>query len=184
VINRNRGMFSRRRGGKQVLDVNGIIRAVVPLARTRLHRSRVQLEMSLEPGLPGVVGDGVELQQVLLNIFLNGIEAVEAANPPVRQLSVQTGATMDGHVQIRVRDTGVGLHGLDVKDLFTPFYTTKPSGTGVGLSISRFIVEDHGGRLWAESNEDIGATFVVMIPAAAPVESPSTHAQAHGESIH
>jgi len=190
IINRNRGMFSRGRGGKQLLDVNGIIRDVVPLARTRLHRSRVQLQMSLEPGLPEVVADGVELQQVLLNIFLNGIEAVEAANPPIRRLSVQTCATMDGHVQICVRDTGVGLHGVDVRELFTPFYTTKPAGTGVGLSISRFIVEDHGGRLWAESNQDVGAAFFVVIPVAAPVdgarpaESRSTRRLPHGESIH
>jgi len=184
VINRNRGMFSRRRGGKLLLDVNAIVREVVPLARTRLHRSRVQLEMSLEPDLPEVVADGVELQQVLLNIFLNGIEAVEAANPPLRQLSVQTRATIDGHVQICVRDTGVGLHGVDVRNLFTPFYTTKPEGTGVGLSISRFIVEDHGGRLWAESNEDIGAAFYVVIPVARPPETGSTHGLPLGESIH
>jgi PAS domain S-box-containing protein len=184
VINRNRGLFSRRRGEKQLLDVNGIIRDVVPLARTRLHKSRVQLEMSLEPDLPEVVADGVELQQVLLNIFLNGIEAVEAANPPVRQLSVQTCATTDGQIQICVRDTGVGLHGVDVRDLFTPFYTTKPAGTGVGLSISRFIVEDHGGRLWAESNDELGAAFFVAIPVAQPVDRRSAHGLPHGEAIH
>jgi C4-dicarboxylate-specific signal transduction histidine kinase len=140
--------------------------------------------MSLEADLPEVVADGVELQQVLLNIFLNGIEAVEAANPPVRQLSVQTCATTDGQIQICVRDTGVGLHGVDVRDLFTPFYTTKPAGTGVGLSISRFIVEDHGGRLWAESNDELGAAFFVAIPVAQPVERRSAHGLPHGEAIH
>jgi C4-dicarboxylate-specific signal transduction histidine kinase len=183
VINRNRGMFSRRRSEKQLLNVNGIIRDVVSLARTRLHSGRVKLEMSLEPDLPEVMGDCVELQQVLLNIFLNGIEAVEGANPAVRQLSVQTRATPEGQVQICVRDTGVGLRGVDFKDLFTPFYTTKPAGTGVGLSISRFIVEDHGGRLWAESNGDIGAAFFVSIPTARPVEHRG-HGSTHGESIH
>jgi signal transduction histidine kinase len=157
---------------------------VVSLARTRLHRSRVQLEMSLEPDLPEVVADGVELQQVLLNIFLNGIEAMEVANPQLRRLSVQTRATLDGQVEICVRDTGVGLHGVDIRNLFTPFYTTKPAGTGVGLSISRFIVEDHGGHLWAESNEDIGAAFFVTIPATRPDESRITHSLPHGDSIH
>ncbi len=184
VINRNRGMFSRRRAEKQLLEVNSIVHDVISLARTRLHKSRVLLETVLDPTVPGIVGDRVELQQVLLNIFLNGIEAVETANPAVRHLWVHTLTTREGLVRISVRDSGVGLRGVDLRTLFEPFYTTKPEGTGVGLSISRLIVEDHGGRLWAEPNDDAGATFIVTLPAASPIESRSMPTFPHGQSIH
>ena len=184
VINRNRGMFSRRRAEKKLLDINGIVHDVISLARTRLHKSHVLLEALLDPAVPRILGDRVELQQVLLNIFLNGIEAVETANPTVRQLSVQTQTMRDGLVQISVRDTGVGLGDVDPGNLFAPFYTTKPEGTGFGLSISRLIVEDHGGRLWAESNDDGGATFFVTIPGATPVESRAMPRFPRGQSIH
>ena len=183
VINRNRGMFSRRRAEKKILDINSIVQDVISVARPRLHRSRVVLETILDPDLPGVLGDRVELQQVLLNIILNGIEAVETANPTVRQLSVQTRTTRDGFVQISVRDTGVGLQDVDLKNLFAPFYTTKPEGTGFGLSISRLIVADHAGRVWAESNDDGGATFFVAIPVA-PIGRHSTPRFRQGQSIH
>jgi C4-dicarboxylate-specific signal transduction histidine kinase len=184
VITRNRGMFSRRRAEKKPVNVNRIVDDVISLARTRLHKSRVLLETDLDPDVPGILGDRVELQQVLLNIFLNGIEAVETANPAVRQLTVHTRATRDGRVQIAVHDTGVGLRGVDPRSLFAPFYTTKPEGTGFGLSISRVIVEDHGGRLWAESNEDGGATFFVTIPVPQPGEHHPMPRLPGGQSIH
>jgi PAS domain S-box-containing protein len=173
VMIRNRGMFSRHPVERQTLDVSTIVRDVVALARTRLNRSRVSIEMTLDPTLPEIVGDRVELQQVLLNLLLNGIESVEAANPASREIRIDTRRSDAAHVQISVRDAGVGLRDVDVKNLFTPFYSTKPMGTGVGLSISRFIVEDHGGRLWAEANDDgPGATFHFTVPIAAPVELP------------
>ena len=184
VMTRNRGMVSRHPTEKQLLDVNMIVRDVGALARTRLHKSRVKLDMALEPDLAEILGDRVELQQVLLNILLNGVDAVEAASPAVRQISMRTRETTDGFIEISVRDTGVGLRGVDVRKLFAPFYTTKPAGTGVGLSISRLIVEDHGGRLWAESNEDSGATFFFTVPVARPLDSGLEHRLPHGHSIH
>ena len=183
VMVRNRGMFSRRAVEKQVMDMNGIVRDVIALARTRLHRSRVDLALNLDDDLPAIRGDRVELQQVLLNLLLNAIEAVETANPPSRQIRVTTRRSADALVQISVRDTGIGLRGIDTKSLFMAFFTTKPSGTGVGLSICRFIVEDHGGRLWAEGNDGPGATFTFTIPTAAPVE-PRKVNQPLGISIH
>ena len=170
VMVRNRGMFSRHPVEKQTLDVSAMVRDVLALARTRLNRSRVSVELTLDSSLPDVVGDRVELQQVLLNLLLNGIESVEAANPTSREIRIDTRRSDAAHVQISVRDDGVGLRNVDVKNLFTAFYSTKPTGTGVGLSISRFIVEDHGGRLWAEANDGPGATFHFTVPIATPIE--------------
>jgi PAS domain S-box-containing protein len=165
VVSRHRAMASRHSGTRQSVDLNDIVGEVVALARSRLQKGRIDVETSLELGLPEVLGDRVELQQVLLNLVLNGIEAVEAANPPSRQLWVRTGA-QGTLVQVSVRDAGVGLRRVDAGKLFTPFYTTKASGTGIGLSISRFIIEDHGGRLWAEDHGENGATFVFTVPVS------------------
>jgi PAS domain S-box-containing protein len=183
VMIRNRGMFSRHPVEKQPLDVSAIVRDVVALARTRLNRSRVSVETTLDPTLPAVVGDRVELQQVLLNLLLNAVESVEAANPASREIRIDTRRSDVAYVQISVRDSGIGLHDVDVKNLFMAFYTTKPTGTGVGLSISRFIVEDHGGRLWAEANDGPGATFFFTIPIAAAVE-PRSIGRPAGTTIH
>jgi PAS domain S-box-containing protein len=182
VMIRNRGMFSRSPVEKQALNVTDIVRDVVALARTRLNRSRVSVETTLASTLPEVVGDRVELQQVLLNLLLNGIESVEAANPSLRGIRIEAHRSDPAHVQISVRDTGVGLRGADIKNLFTAFYTTKPTGTGVGLSISRLIVEDHGGRLWAEANDGPGATFRFTVPIAAA--EPTHMYPPIGTSIH
>jgi PAS domain S-box-containing protein len=182
VIIRNRGMFSRHGVDKQPVDANSIVHDVVALARTRLDKERVHLETILEADLPAVIGDRVELQQVLLNLLLNGIEAVDAANPASRRIWIRTSLTDSGQVQISVRDTGVGLHGVDLDNLFTAFYTTKPTGTGVGLSISHFIVTDHGGRLWAEHNSDGGATFSFTLPVAQEIESHEPDRLLHGQS--
>ena len=128
VMIRNRGMFSRRSVEKQVMDMNGIVRDVVALARTRLHRSRVDLALNLDDDLPAIRGDRVELQQVLLNLLLNAIEAVETANPPSREIRVTTRRSADALVQISVRDTGIGLRGIDTKSLFMAFLHDKTVG--------------------------------------------------------
>jgi PAS domain S-box-containing protein len=174
VITRHRGMVSRRQVEKQSLDMNSIVIDVIALARTRLHHSRVAIRTTLAPDLAPVVGDRVEIQQVLLNLLLNGIEAVEAANPVSRVIQVETRQPGNTLIQVSVRDSGIGLRGVDSNSLFAAFYTTKPSGTGVGLSISRDIVEHHGGRLWAEGDDGPGATFSFTLPAAeVPIEPPS-----------
>jgi PAS domain S-box-containing protein len=149
VIARDREMFRRHSADKLVLDVNGIVTEVASLLRARLQHSGTRLDLRLEPDLPPVRGDRVELQQVLLNLLLNGIEALDAVDPGDRVLTIDT------------RLAG------DVEHLFKPFFTTKPRGTGIGLSISRLIVEDHGGRLWAERSSGRGARFHFTVPVAA-----------------
>jgi signal transduction histidine kinase len=139
---------------------------VTSLVRTRLHQSQVTLDVMVDNNLPPVRGDRVELQQVLLNLLLNGIEAMETVDPRSRRITIETRLTGEHQVQTTVRDAGTGIPDADVDRLFTPFYTTKPRGTGIGLSISRFIIETHGGRLWAEPSNGGGASFCFTIPVA------------------
>jgi signal transduction histidine kinase len=164
VIRRNRELFKHHTVQKAPLDINDVIGDVTVLARTRLHGSDVILSTSLAGDLPPVNGDRVELQQVLLNLIANSIDALDTVDPGSRSIEVSSSLT-DGVVKVSVRDTGVGLDGVDVQRMFTLSYTTKQSGTGVGLAVSRSIVEAHGGRLWAEQNPDGGATFSFTVPA-------------------
>jgi two-component system sensor kinase FixL len=150
---------------KAPLDINWIIREVTLLARTRLQVNHVALATSLTARLPAVSGDRVELQQVLLNLVANAIDAMEAIEPALRRVEIVSSLSADGMVVVAVSDCGVGLEGVDMQRLFLGSYTTKADGTGVGLSISRSIVEAHGGRLWAEQNPGHGATFYFTIPA-------------------
>jgi PAS domain S-box-containing protein len=167
VVTRDRELFRHRTAEKQVLDLKRLAKDVAALSRTRLEQSSVELTMTLDDTLPPVAGDRVELQQVLLNLFLNGIEVMESVDPRSRRLTIDIRLTGEHFVQVTVRDTGPGLRGADVNRLFTPFYTTKAAGTGVGLSLSRSIIEAHGGQLWAEPDDGSGATFRFTLPVAA-----------------
>ena len=164
VMVRNRRLFQHHVVQKQPLNVNSVVDDVVALARVRLEQSGVTLELSLDQDLPTVLADRVGLQQVLLNLVLNSVEAMESVDTRSRRLEISTGSR-DGHVRVTVRDTGVGLGGVDVDRLFTAFYTTKPAGTGIGLSISRSIVDAHGGEFAAVPTDGPGATFAFTLPA-------------------
>ena len=121
------------------------------------------MELALAPDLPPVTGDGIQIEQVLLNLLLNGVEAVQTAGSGERSLTVTTAATGAAGVEVAVRDSGVGLPDPPA-DVFAPFFSTKPNGLGMGLSISRSIIEAHGGRLWATRNPDRGSTFRFTLP--------------------
>jgi signal transduction histidine kinase len=162
VIRRNRDLFRHHRVRTIPLDVNVVVREALAMAAPRLAESRVQVETSLAADVPLVSGDRIELQQVLLNLVANAVDAMEGR--PARRLRIASSCER-GDVRVAVSDTGVGLEHVDLQQLFKLSYTTKPSGTGVGLSVSRAIVDAHGGRLWAEPNPAGGATFVFMIPA-------------------
>ncbi len=164
VVRRNRTLFRHHTVDKQPLDVNNLVSEVALLTRIRLENSQIQLETRVAQNLPAVLGDPVELQQVLVNLLINAMDAMESVDRRTRRLLVETELTEPSFVRISVRDTGVGLAGVDVNRLFTAFYTTKSAGTGVGLSISRSIVEAHGGRIWAEPRVGPGATFCFTIP--------------------
>ncbi len=179
VIQRNRELFRHRTVRASSLEVNEVIGEARSLAGWRLHDSNVGIEMTLAQGLPLISGDRVELQQVLLNLIANATDAVESrANPRVW---IRTSQDADG-ARVEVGDNGVGLGGVDMRRMFSLSYTTKPNGTGVGLSVSRAIVDAHGGRIWAESNVEGGASFFVSLPrqettAEQPHESRAQHVE-------
>jgi signal transduction histidine kinase len=179
LMRRNRELFQHHTVEKALLDVNSVVRAVAEIARVKLQRSRVTVQYTLSEGLPAVLGDRLELQQVLLNLVLNGIDAMEGVESPSRQLRIDTCLTDGNMVRITVRDKGLGLEDVDAERIFKPLYTTKPTGTGVGLFICRSIVEVHGGKVWVERNDGPGAAFCFTIPAAGtgtPARAPATPA--------
>jgi signal transduction histidine kinase len=124
---------------------------------------------SLGDDLPAVFGDRIELQQVLLNLIANSIDAMESVAPESRRIEISSSPTTEQFIQVTVTDQGMGLDGVDVERMFTLSYTTKDAGTGVGLSVSRSIVEAHGGKLWAERHQGRGATFCFTIPVYSSV---------------
>jgi signal transduction histidine kinase len=129
------------------------------------------VQTQLEDGLPFIEGDRVELQQVLLNLVINSLEAMSGVNDGVRQLLISTGRADANSVLVTVRDSGPGFAPQSTERVFTPFYTTKPSGLGMGLSICRSIIDAHGGRLWASANLPRGAVVQFTMPAYPAVSS-------------
>jgi PAS domain S-box-containing protein len=162
VIARIRNLSKKSVAEKEPLDLNETVAEVVAFAQSELRRTRVTLRTDLGPDLPTVMGDRVQLQQVVLNLVLNGIEAMGTVADRPRELVIETKREGE-HVRVAVRDVGVGLDPESIHRLFDAFYTTKRGGMGMGLSISRSIVENHGGRLWAVPNEGPGATFLFTV---------------------
>jgi PAS domain S-box-containing protein len=163
VITRIRGFLKKAPTEMCELDINDIIREVLTLAGHELQKNQLLLECQLSGALPRVRADRVQLQQVLLNLVMNGVEAMNGA--PNRTLSLESRTDESGNVLVAVRDSGTGL-GSEVDRLFTPFFTTKTNGMGMGLPISRSLIESHGGRLWATANSPHGAVFSFTLPAA------------------
>ena len=137
---------------------------MLALIGTELVKSRALLTCDLKPDMPRVTGDRVQLQQVLLNLIMNGIEAMADVSGRSRVLIIKSDVDDRGQVLVSVRDSGTGLDAQDLEKVFEAFYTTKTEGVGMGLSISRSIVEAHGGRLWASPNTGPGASFQFTLP--------------------
>ena len=185
IVRRNRDLLRYHTAQKAPLDINSIIREVVALTSARLQSTGCTLHLTLDTSVPVIKADRVELQQVLLNLIGNGVDAMEDTEPGARRIGITCSVAEGGHVQVSVRDTGIGLSGVDMRRIFTPLYTTKANGTGVGLSISRSIIEAHGGRLWAEANPDRGANFLFTLPAESAVSgSTSEQMLAHKTRNH
>jgi PAS domain S-box-containing protein len=163
VIARIRNLSKKSSVEKEPLDLNETIAEVVAFAQGELRRARVTLRTDLARDLPKVPGDRVQLQQVVLNLVLNGLEAMDTVADRPRELVIETTCEGAEHVRVAVRDVGVGLDSQSINRLFDAFYTTKHGGMGMGLSISRSIIENHGGRLWAVSNQGPGATFLFTV---------------------
>jgi len=165
VIARIRGFIKKAPSEKSELDVNEVIQEVLALVGPELQKNRIAVKCELSTSLPLVFADRVQLQQVLLNLIVNGIEAMTAVTDRARALVVQSKIDESGVLMVAVCDTGTGLS-LEADRVFTPFFTTKANGMGMGLPISRSLVEGHGGRLWATSNSPYGAVFSFTLPAA------------------
>jgi PAS domain S-box-containing protein len=164
VITRLRALFSKKEFTLESLDLNEATREVIALSLSDLQRNRVILRSELADDLPRVTGDRVQLQQVILNLLRNASDAMAGVDDRPRQLLVRTERERSDRVRVTVRDAGVGVDPQSRNKLFDAFYTTKSGGMGIGLSVSRSIIERHQGRLWVEPNDGPGATFVFSIP--------------------
>jgi PAS domain S-box-containing protein len=174
VITRLRALFSKKEFALESLDLNEATREVIALSLSDLQRQRVVLQSEFADDLPKVTGDRVQLQQVILNLVRNASDAMMDVDDRPRQLLVRTERENDDRVRVMVRDSGIGVDRQTMDKLFDAFYTTKSGGMGIGLSVSRSIVERHQGRLWAEPNDGPGATFSFSIPLE-PI--PRSHGQ-------
>jgi signal transduction histidine kinase len=184
VISRMRALFKKASTAKERLDLNRVIEEVVIFAQSEVQRNRISLQAQLANDLPLIMGDRIQLQQVILNLTINAIEAISAAGDGTRELRVSSHKATEipgessksrfadkaldhpegTHVLIAVRDSGPGLDPNSFGRLFDPFYATKHQGLGTGLAISRSIVEAHEGRLWATANTPCGAVFQFSLP--------------------
>lgn len=184
VIKRLRSLFAKKKAATETLDLNEAAREVIAMLLGELQRSGVTLHPEFADDLPPVVGDRVQLQQVILNLVLNAADAMGGIVDRPRRMVIRTARDENGHVRLDVRDTGAGFDPQDADALFNAFYTTKSDGMGIGLSVSRSIIEGHDGRLWAAANDGHGATFSFSIPCQPEktVAIPSTGA--FGEDAH
>ena len=164
VIQRLRALFSKKTAATEAVDLNEAAREVIALSLSDLQRSRVILRPQFADDLPPVTGDRVQLQQVILNLLVNASDAMSGVDDRPREMAIRTERDEADRVRLTVRDAGVGFEPDGVDKLFEVFYTTKTDGMGIGLSVSRSIIESHHGRLWAEPNDGPGATFSFSIP--------------------
>jgi signal transduction histidine kinase len=165
VIGRTRALIKKAPPRKDAFSINDAILEVVALTRTEAANNGVLVRTQLAEGLPPVQGDRVQLQQVMLNLIVNASQSMSGVEDGNRELHVSTVSIEPEGVRVAVRDTGPGLSPESLSRLFEPFYTTKPDGMGMGLSICRSIIEAHGGRLWATRREPRGALFQFTVPA-------------------
>jgi C4-dicarboxylate-specific signal transduction histidine kinase len=159
IIIRIRQLFRKDEPAKESLDINDLVQDVVNLAKHEMEKGNIAFRFDAATGLPPALGDRVQLQQVLMNLILNAIEAMNSVENHTRKLSIRTFLTEDNRVGIEVCDNGPGIDPSRADQIFDPFHTSKPSGMGMGLSICRSIIENHGSKLQLISTDGIGATF-------------------------
>jgi C4-dicarboxylate-specific signal transduction histidine kinase len=166
IIDRIRDQIKKTPPRKRRFDLNEAINEVITLARSAITENGVSVQTRLKEALPPVEGDRVQLQQVVLNLILNAVEAMSSGEAGARELLISTEQSRTNTVLMAVRDSGPGISAQHLERVFEAFYTTKTSGIGMGLSICRSIIDAHGGRLWAEANEPRGAVFQFTLPSA------------------
>ena len=162
IIDRVRSMYRKGSPHQEMVDINEVILEMVVMLRNEANRNSVKMHTELEETLQQVMADRVQLQQGLMNLMMNGIEAMR---DPGGELSIKSQLDEDGQLRISISDTGVGLPTGKETEIFNAFFTTKSEGTGLGLAITRTIVESHGGRVWATNNTLRGTTFQFTLPS-------------------
>ena len=167
VLGRVRQLAKKSAPERAPVDVNGAISEVLSLTRQELQRSEVTARTELDPSLPPVLADRIQVQQVVLNLVINGIEAMRGVKDRARVLRVKSAVAPPAAVAVTVEDTGIGFGNNDPDHIFETFFTTEADGIGMGLSISRSIVQAHGGRMWASTGSQIGAAFSFTLAASA-----------------
>jgi signal transduction histidine kinase len=171
IMGRIRSLFQKEEIKREILDLNEVISDTLFLIRDEANRRSILVRTELDAELPVVSADRVQLQQVLLNLMLNGLEAMNSAGD---ELIIRSQRDERGRLLISVSDAGIGLPAGKGNSIFDPFFTTKPQGTGMGLAISRSVIESHGGRLWATAQAGHGATFSFTLPPATDIARAST----------
>jgi signal transduction histidine kinase len=171
IIRRLRDLVRKEGPQQAAVDLNALIRESTHIIETEAHQNGIHLELVLASDLPPVTCDSIQIEQVLLNLLLNGVEAVQASDNGERSLTVTSAAAGAAVIEVAIRDSGGGVPDPPA-DVFRPFFSTKPNGLGMGLSISRSIIEAHGGRLWATRNADRGSTFRFTLPVKRPSSQP------------
>jgi len=166
IISRVRSLFKKGTPQRELVNVNELIQEMIVLLRSEAARYSISMRKDLSEDLPQIMGDRVQLQQVLLNLMLNAIEAMKDVDG-LRRLAIKSQRAEDEQLMVTVSDTGVGLPSQQTDQIFNAFFTTKSHGTGMGLRISRSIVESHGGRLWATDHAPRGASFHLTLPSKA-----------------
>lgn len=165
VIARIRSLISKATPEKSRLHINRVIEQTVALAAGQAAANDVAIEYQFAPHLPPVLGDSIQLQQVILNLLMNGIEAMTTVTNRPRKLVLRSDSQSGGQIRVSIQDSGIGISADVMVRLFEPFFTTRSKGMGMGLPISRSIIEAHGGRLWAESSDSGGAIFQFTLPS-------------------
>jgi signal transduction histidine kinase len=165
VVTRIRGLVKKAPPEPTTQDINDLMGEVLLLVNDTLTQGKIMAHVQLAPDVSPVLADRVQLQQVILNLVMNGIEAMNEVTDRPRELLVSSRTLENGQVSMIVTDSGIGVDPAFAEQLFDPFFTTKVGGMGIGLSISRSIVESYGGHLWASANDGPGATFHVALPA-------------------
>ena len=170
IVLRLRALFKKTTSTTASVDINAVIEDTISLVHHETERNKIFLRTELHPGVPSVRGDRVQLQQVVLNLAMNGIESIAGLDHEPKRLMIRSTLSNTGELLVSVEDTGLGIDAEHADRLFAPFFTTKPQGIGMGLPICRSIIEAHGGRLWAAKNQPRGAVFHFALPVAAPSE--------------
>src|SRR5580704_8775039 len=169
IIARLRTLFSRKEASAESVELNEAAREVIALCSDELQRNRVIVRQEFANDIPPITGDRVQLQQVILNLLRNASDAMSGVDDRPKMLMIRIERDEGDCVRLTVQDTGVGITPQDKERLFEAFYTTKSDGMGMGLAVSRSIIERHGGRLWATNNDGPGATFAFSLPQASEV---------------